>query len=109
MNELLYRSASEATELVQSGKVSSRELTEAVLARIDAVNPSLNAVVELRAEAALKEAAAADAALEGRPTRSAARRPDHDQGGVHRRRAAPGATPRSRTTSRTVTRRWSRG
>lgn len=64
MTEFLYLSATEAVELVRSRQVSSRELTEALLARIDAVNPSLNAVVELRAEAALKEAAAADAALE---------------------------------------------
>jgi amidase len=63
MNELLYGSASEAAELVQSRQVSSRELTEAALARIHAVNPSLNAVVELRAEVALQEAAAADTAL----------------------------------------------
>jgi amidase len=63
MTELLYRSASEAVELVRSRQVSSRELTEAVLARIKAVDPSLNAVVELRAEAALEEAGAADVAL----------------------------------------------
>jgi amidase len=41
---------------------SSRELTEMLHARIEAVNPALNAVVELRREAALREAAAADEA-----------------------------------------------
>ena len=41
---------------------SRRELTEALLARIEAVNPGLNAVVQLRAEQALAEAAAADEA-----------------------------------------------
>jgi amidase len=45
--------------MVRSGQISSRELTKLALARIDAINPSLNAVVELRPEAALREAAAA--------------------------------------------------
>ena len=45
--------------MVRSGQISSRELTKLALARIDALNPSLNAVVELRPEAALREAAAA--------------------------------------------------
>jgi Asp-tRNA(Asn)/Glu-tRNA(Gln) amidotransferase A subunit family amidase len=35
-------------------------LTEILLAQIEAVNPTLNAVVELRREAALREAVAAD-------------------------------------------------
>jgi amidase len=61
----LVRSATDAARLVRSGERSSRELTELVLARIDAVNPKLNAVVELRGEAALAEAAAADAAAAG--------------------------------------------
>jgi amidase len=49
--------------MVRRKETSSRELTEMLLARIDAVNPALNAVVELRREAALQEAAAADQAL----------------------------------------------
>ena len=43
--------------------MSARELTESLLERIDAVNPALNAVVELRREAALQAATAADRAL----------------------------------------------
>jgi amidase len=43
--------------------ISSRELTEELLARIDSVNPALNAVVELRREAALQEATTADEAI----------------------------------------------
>jgi amidase len=43
-------------------ELSSRELTEMLLARIDSVNPALNAVTELRRDAALQEAAAADKA-----------------------------------------------
>jgi amidase len=46
--------------MLRHKEISSRELTEMLLARIDAVNPALNAVVELRPEAALQEAAAAD-------------------------------------------------
>ena len=57
---MLFRAATAAAEMVRSGQISSRELTELALARIDALNPSLNAVVELRPEAALREAATAD-------------------------------------------------
>jgi amidase len=46
--------------MLRHKEISSRELTELLLARIEAVNPALNAVVELRPEAALQEAAAAD-------------------------------------------------
>jgi amidase len=56
----LFQSAAEAVRLVRGGDISSRELTEALLARIDAINPELNAVVEVRREAALREAGAAD-------------------------------------------------
>ena len=44
-------------------KISSRELTEMLLARIETVNPALNAVVELQPEAALQKADAADEAI----------------------------------------------
>jgi amidase len=68
-DDVLAGSAEQAAELVRRKEVSSRELTELVLARIDAVNPAVNAVVELRADAALTEAAAADAGLaRGEPT-----------------------------------------
>lgn len=46
--------------LIANRRLSSREVASACLARIDAVNPVLNAVVQLRAEAALAEADAAD-------------------------------------------------
>ena len=62
MHETLFQSATYAVQAVRRKEVSSRELTEMLLARIDSVNPALNAVVALRPEAALQEAAAADEA-----------------------------------------------
>jgi amidase len=60
MSETLFQSATDAAGMLRRKEFSSRELTELLLARIDAVNPALNAVVELRSDAALREAAAAD-------------------------------------------------
>jgi amidase len=65
MSETLFRSATDAARLVEQKEISARELTEALLARIDAVNPAINAVVELRADEALQEAATADHAVAG--------------------------------------------
>src|ERR1039458_4464298 len=45
---------------IRTGKVSSEMAVRAYLDRIDAVNPQLNAVVQLRREAAIAEARAAD-------------------------------------------------
>jgi amidase len=47
---------------LRHGEMSSEAVTRAYLDRIDAVNPKLNAVVQLRPEAALAEARAADRA-----------------------------------------------
>ena len=58
--DLRFGSAGAAADLIRCREVSSAELTQLVLERIDAVNPELNAVVELRREAALREAAVAD-------------------------------------------------
>jgi amidase len=58
----LFQSATDAAQAVRRKELSSRELTEMLLARIEEVNPPLNAVVELRREAALREAAATDEA-----------------------------------------------
>src|SRR5829696_5263404 len=60
---LLFRSATDTAQTVCRKEISSRELTEILLAQIEAVNPTLNAVVELRREAALQEAVAADEAI----------------------------------------------
>ena len=63
MSEILCQSATVAASALRRKEISSRELTEMLLARIDAVNPAVNAVVELRAEAALAEAESADKAI----------------------------------------------
>jgi amidase len=63
MTTTLLRPAVEAAAMLRRGEVSSRQLTEMLLARVDAVNPELNAVVEVRREAALRQAAAADEAI----------------------------------------------
>jgi amidase len=65
MNETLFRSAAETAEMLRRKELSARELTQALLARIDDVDPAVNAVVEVRREAALEEAAAADEAIAG--------------------------------------------
>jgi amidase len=63
MDETLFLPATEAARLVRDREVSARELTAALLARIEAVDPGLHAVVEVRREAALRAADAADAAV----------------------------------------------
>jgi amidase len=55
-------SATEQARLIASGEVSSREVIEAHLARIDAINPRVNAITRVLRESALKAADAADAA-----------------------------------------------
>ena len=56
MDELYYQSAVSMMEALKKREISSRELTEAHLARIDAVNPAINAVVLVDAEGALATA-----------------------------------------------------
>jgi amidase len=62
MQATLFQSATAAAQAVRHKEVSSRELTEMLLTRIEDANPTLNAVVEFRREAALQEADAADEA-----------------------------------------------
>jgi Amidase len=56
-------SATALARAIRAKEVSSAEVVQAYLQRIEAVNPALNAVVHLCAEAAQAEAKAADAAL----------------------------------------------
>jgi amidase len=61
-SDLLFRSATELAGMVRDGEISSRELVESSLERIEELNPSLNAFVDVDAEGAL---AAADAISPG--------------------------------------------
>jgi amidase len=63
MTELWRLSASELAARVRSRDVSAREVAEDALRRLHAVNPRINAIVECRPEAVLRQAAQIDAAL----------------------------------------------
>jgi amidase len=56
MSESIYWSASRIAAEIRAGNLSSRNIVDACLARIDEVNPKINAVVQLVAERARKEA-----------------------------------------------------
>ena len=60
MQDLWRLSATDLAALVKSKKVSAREAATAALARLDAVNPKLNAVVDHKPAEVLAEAAAVD-------------------------------------------------
>jgi len=62
MNELSYRSASECLTLLRNRELSSLELVDSCIARIEALNPDINAVVAKDYERARETAQAADAA-----------------------------------------------
>ncbi len=61
MIDLLGFDATAQAELVRKGDVSSRELVESTIARIERLNPQLNAVIHPRFDQARDEAAAAAA------------------------------------------------
>src|SRR5690606_36395097 len=60
---LYYSSAGTLARALRSGELTSEAVVAACLERIREVNPALNAVVQLAAEAALARAREADAAL----------------------------------------------
>ncbi|MGD2171304.1 MAG: amidase [Gammaproteobacteria bacterium] len=60
MSEIHYWSACRMARAMRAGELGSREAVEACLARIEAVNPAINAVVQLVAERARAEADACD-------------------------------------------------
>jgi len=62
-SEIDFASAVEAGRAIRQRKVSSLELTDHILKRIDKYNPSLNAIVTLLQDEALARARAADEAL----------------------------------------------
>jgi aspartyl-tRNA(Asn)/glutamyl-tRNA(Gln) amidotransferase subunit A len=60
---IYYKDATELASLIRAKQLSSREIVQALLERIAAVNPKINAIVTLLAEDALKASDAADAAV----------------------------------------------
>ncbi len=63
MEDLWRLSAADVAALIRSKKVSATEAASAALARLDAVNPKINAVVDHRPQDVLAQAAAVDAAI----------------------------------------------
>src|SRR4030088_2280698 len=63
MQDLWRLSAADIAALIRSKKISAKEAASAALARLDAVNPQINAVVDHRPEDVLAQAGAVDAAL----------------------------------------------
>jgi len=63
MQDIWRLSATDLAALIKSKKVSAKEAAQAGLARLDAVNPRLNAVVDHKPAEVLAQAAAIDAAI----------------------------------------------
>src|SRR5690242_5629009 len=61
--ETSYRTATQLVAALSAGEISSRELVEAAIARIEALDPKINAVVVRDFERARAAADQADAAL----------------------------------------------
>jgi amidase len=62
MDELIYTSATELAAAIRAKHVSSAEVVDAYLRRIEAVNPRLTAVVQVAADSARTQAREADTA-----------------------------------------------
>ncbi len=67
MNPILTLSGTAQAQLIRDRRISSHELISAHLAQIEAVNPHLNAVVEVLGESALKAARAVESRRDFRP------------------------------------------
>ncbi len=70
-------SVGELAERLRLRELSSVELTRHFLARIERLNPALNALITLTADAALAAAAAADRRLKDGERGTAPRHPTH--------------------------------
>lgn len=63
MDELAFYPAAKLAQMIRAGEVSSKELLELYLARIEKLNSRINAVVTLDAERACSQARQADELL----------------------------------------------
>ncbi len=63
MNDIWRMTATEVASLVRAKKISAREAMASALARLEQVNPLINAVVDYRPEYSLAQADAVDAAI----------------------------------------------
>jgi amidase len=63
MEDLWRLPATEVAAAVRTKRVSAKEVAQSALARLDAVNPKINAVVDHRPDEVLAQAAAIDAAI----------------------------------------------
>src|SRR5258708_13920148 len=63
MQDLWRLPAKDIAALIRSKKLSAKEAASAALARLDAVNPSINAVIDHRPADVLAQAGAIDAAI----------------------------------------------
>ncbi len=61
--ELIFASATELARAIQKKQISSEEVIKAHLRHLESLNPKINAIVQLTADAALAQAREADAAL----------------------------------------------
>lgn len=61
--DLLYRPATELAAAIRAKEISPVEITDAVLARVEALQPTLNAFITITAEAARDAAKTAEAAV----------------------------------------------
>ena len=62
-NDLCWLSATELAAEIRTKKVSPVEAVDAVLARVETINPTINAYVTVTADAARRDAKAAERAL----------------------------------------------
>jgi amidase len=63
MEDLWRLSAADLASLIKSKKISAKEAATAALARLDAVNPKINAVIDHKPAEVLAQASAIDAAI----------------------------------------------
>ena len=63
MSELWTLSAAETTQQIKAKDITAREVAEATLSRLEAVNPAINAVVQRTDDEALATADAIDAMI----------------------------------------------